>query len=475
VEPFDRRNTISGVEGTTDYKISAVQGEEAGILIDSKELQKIIASDRARQSKIARQAAYVRGENPAILAPYPQEEPDNRIPIPFARRAVNMILGYVFKEGNIVYSGDGYDDDLKDTFDMNDEGLIDLELAATALAHGNAYELHWTEEGSDQFAQIPVSQCIPVYNDSLRPKMIAFVRYWTKDNINYAHVYDESTMQAFKWARGAEPTVDGDPVEHAYGAVPIIKFPISPDGSNIFDHVTALIDFLDKVLSENYANELSKLSEAILALAGRVDDTPDEDGVSDVDRVRASGIMQNLGDGTRAVTDLVAYITKNINPAFLESGFDRAYDLFYESAQLPNPKETNNGEASGVAHKFRILAFEYLCTTIATYFAIGLQNRIKMIKGISANLSASGEQNTDVTITFNRNLPDDIFQLSQIAANLKGTLSDETILRMFPTYVVEDVEAELEKVNRQRDESVDLFNRQSADDDNDNDAEEIDA
>jgi hypothetical protein len=98
-----------------------------------------------------------------------------------------------------------------------------------------------------------------------------------------------------------------------------------------------------------------------------------------------------------------------------------------------------------------------------------------MIKGISANLSASGEQNTDVTITFNRNLPDDIFQLSQIAANLKGTLSDETILRMFPTYVVEDVEAELEKVNRQRDESVDLFNRQSADDDNDNDAEEIDA
>jgi len=240
-------------------------------LIDLKEVQKLIASDRARQDRLAVQAAYVKGTNPSILAPAPKEEPDNRIPVPFARRAINMVLGYMFKEGNIVYSGDGYDDALQETFDANDEGLIDLELAATSLAHGEAWELHWTEGGSDQFAQIPVSQCIAIYDDSLKPKLIGFVRHWSKRDYDgkttfYAHVYDESIVVRYQG-----PTVEALAEEsreaHGYGRVPVVQFKISSDGTNLFDHVTALIDFYDKIMSEDFANELARFAAAPLKLS----------------------------------------------------------------------------------------------------------------------------------------------------------------------------------------------------------------
>jgi SPP1 family phage portal protein len=425
-------------------------------MIDLKEVQKLIDSDAGRQSRLAVQAAYVKGTNPPILAPAPKEEPDNRIPVPFARRAINMVLGYMFKEGNIVYSGDGLDDALQSTFDANDEGLLDLELAGSSLAHGEAWELHWTEGGGDQFAQIPISQCIAIYDDSLKPKLVGFIRHWSKrdyegNRIFYAHVYDESLVVRYQG-----PTVEGLAEEssenHGYGRVPVVQFKISSDGSNLFDHVTALIDFYDKIMSEDFANELARFASSYMLMAGRLSDEVDsETGETEVDKIKQTRLFQNLA-GEKSVTDQIAFLTKDINAGFIDTAADRCERLIYEMLQLFNPNDDTFVQASGVAQKYKLLGFEYLCATIATYFSIGLQDRIALIKKLDSNLSAGNNSvNTDVTITWNRNLPDDLLALSTIAATLKGILSDETILHLFPTYIVKDVDEELKQVGNNPD------------------------
>jgi len=436
-------------------------------LIDLKEVQKLIASDAGRRSKLAVQAAYVKGTNPSILAPAPKEEPDNRIPVPFARRAINMVLGYMFKEGNIVYSGDGYDQSLTDIFDANDEGLIDLELAATSLAHGEAWELHWTEGGSDQFAQIPVSQCIAIYDDSLKPKLIGFIRHWSKRDYDnkttfYAHVYDEAQVIKYQGPTVEALAPDGQPEAHGYGRVPVVQFKISSDGSNLFDHVTALIDFYDKVMSEDVANELARFAASYMLMAGRLSDEVDPDtGETEVDKIKQTRLFQNLA-GEKSVTDQIAFLTKDINASFIDTAADRCERLIYEMLQLFNPNDDTFVQASGVAQKYKLLGFEYLCTAIATYFSIGLQDRISLIKKLGSNLSAGNNAaNTDVTITWNRNLPDDLAQLATIASTLKDVLSDETILRLFPTYIIGDVDEELARLETQKQEAVDLFNEQN--------------
>jgi len=422
-------------------------------MITPDELRDYIASDTVRQNKVAIQGAYVMGVNPSIMAPAPKEDPDIRVPVPFARRAINMVLGYMFKEGNIVYSGEGYDDALKDTFDQNDEGLIDLEIAATSLAHGAGYELHWKEGGTNQFAQIPISQCIAIYNDSLKPKMVAFVRHWIKNNIHYAHVYDDKEMQAFRAVDGGKYDYDGTPVPHAYKRVPVVRFSMSSDGSNLFDHVQALIDLYDKIMSEDFANELARFASSYLLMAGQLDTAVDSNGETEVDKIKRTALFQNL-TGEKSVTDQIAFLTKDINATFIDSAADRTERLIYDMLQLFNPNDDTFVQASGVAQKYKLLGFEYLCATIATYFSIGLQDRIALIKGIDSNLSAGNNAvNTDVTISWNRNLPDDLLMTSQIAAMLKGILSDETILRLFPSYIVGDADEELTKLESQ----IDIF------------------
>lgn len=428
-------------------------------MIDPVELKKLIDSHATRAKEIADQRAYVEGRNPGILEPYPKEEPDARIPVAFVRRAVNLILGYMFKEGNISYLGTGYDDKLQAVFDANDEGILDMELARTALAHGTAFELHWTDGGQDQFAQVPIEQCVPIYDDSIRPTMTGFVRTWEKDRKVYADVYDAKEIQRYvKPQGGAAFAVEGAAVAHGYGRVPVVEFYIAPDKSNTFDHVRALIDFYDKIISEDYANELARFAASYLLMAGKLSSEVDsETGESEIDKIKQTRTFENLGD-SRAVTDAVAFLTKTLPVEFTDAAADRTELLIYEMLQLFNPNDESFATASGVAQKYKLLGFEYLCAQIATYFSIGLQDRIALIKGLAVNLSAKignairawfggRKVNTDVTIDFKRNLPDDLFQLSQIAANLKGTLSDETILRLFPSYVVEDVDEELARLS----------------------------
>ncbi len=424
-------------------------------MIDAKELKKLIDANTARATEIANQEAYVEGKNPGILKPYPKEEPDNRIPVSFARWGINKIEGCAFKEGNITYSGDGYDEYLKEVLDRNDEGLRDLELGEIACAHGEAFELHWMENNKHCFYWLEPSQCIPIYDDSIIPRMIGFIRYWEKEGVGYANVYDSMAMQKFIKAKGKQTwEYDGIATLHPAKRVPIVHFYINRKKKNVFDHVIELIDFYDKAISENLANDMSKLSEAILALANKIDTTVDDYGVSDVDRIRQSGIMENLGDD-KPVTDKIAYITKNINPEFINTSLDRIERTIKEQLAVFDENSEQFITASGVAQKFKLLGFLYAVTKITTYFSIGLQDRIALIKNYKNNLSA-GENNieyvggrranTDVTIDWKLNMPDDLKNIAEIVSLMGGKLSDETLVRMWPSTVVEDVDEELARL-----------------------------
>jgi SPP1 family phage portal protein len=442
-------------------------------MITPDELHKYISADTARQTKIRIQEMYVKGQNPSILAPFPKEDPDNRIPVPFARRAVNMVLGYMFKEGNIVYSGDGYDDSLKETFDANDEGLLNLEIANTALSHGEGYELHWTESSKDQFAQIPISQCIAIYSEDLKPKLIGFIRHWKgKDKLFHAHYYDDQVKQEYTSIDGVKYSLELEE-SHGYTRVPVVRFGISSDGSNLFDHVTSLIDFYDKIMSEDFANELAKFASSYLLTSGQISDEVGEDGETEIDKIKRTKMFMGL-QGEKSVLDQIAFLTRNIPAEFTEAAANRCERLIYEMLQLFNPNDDTFVQASGVAQKYKLLGFEYLCTTIATYFSIGLQDRISLIKKLDSNLSSGNNSvNTDVTITLNRNLPDDLALLADIISKLKASslLSDETLLKMFPSYIVEDVDEELKRIE----EKADIFAQEQAAMEEDTSEESVDA
>ena len=83
-----------------------------------------------------------------------------------------------------------------------------------------------------------------------------------------------------------------------------------------------------------------------------------------------------------------------------------------------------------------------------------LQRRIEIICGI-ASLKLGEDIFRNVEITFKRNIPDDSSTLINTVNALRGVVSDETLLSMIPQ--VTDVQAELERVQKQKEENMSLY------------------
>jgi SPP1 family phage portal protein len=422
--------------------------------MDIREIEKHITRHVGNLTRIDKQERYGRGYNPAILAPYPKDEPDIRIPIPIARRAVDIVAGYLGKEGNITYAGKGFDDETKKWLDLNDEGLATFGNLKCGLIHGAAYERHWIgKDGKDEFALTPRHESIPIKSNTLKPKLTGFIHWRKVEDQFIADYYDEFMVTRFvssSYSSGYKIDPDGTK-PHPYNRVPVVEFMIDSDGSNLFDHCIALIDFLDNLHSENYANELARHAASIMLTTLRFNTEPDEYGQTDADRVKQTGVIDGLPE---PVQNQVAYLTKDLAGTFIEATADRIERLVYEMLSLFNPNDDTFATASGVAQLYKLLGFEYLCTRITSYFMRGLQDRFKLYQRLRGSMTVGAEINTDITIDWRRNLPNDVLNIAQIMALLDGKLSDETLLRMLPASIVPDVEEELKKLKAQQEEAT---------------------
>jgi ATP-dependent helicase YprA (DUF1998 family) len=82
-----------------------------------------------------------------------------------------------------------------------------------------------------------------------------------------------------------------------------------------------------------------------------------------------------------------------------------------------------------------------------SYFAKFLYDRIRLIAGHS--VVEGLKDASSVTVTFKRNLPFDIESTASIVSTLSGgekVVSKATLLKMFPSTIIPDVEAEIEAV-----------------------------
>ena len=67
--------------------------------MDNKELKQIYAAQTTRVSQYNVNSAYVRGKNPTIVKNATGDDPDNRLPIPLGKVAVDNMVGYMMPPG----------------------------------------------------------------------------------------------------------------------------------------------------------------------------------------------------------------------------------------------------------------------------------------------------------------------------------------------------------------------------------------
>ena len=375
-------------------------------------------------------------------------KPCNKTVINYCKNIVDSYCGYLATPGYISYSSEQDIENIMDILRYNDFQAQDADFLLNALTFGTAAELMFIDgESKTRFRQIDPRQCFGVYDDSLTGDLMYFVRFykiddWNDSNIYHVDLYSDTKIIHYRMEgqTGALTYLSEEP--HFFSQCPANIFYLA-DEKNIFDCVITLQDTANELLSAE-VDDYSAFCDAYLVLEGM---DAEQDDIASMKENR----VLILPVGAKA-----AWLTKSANDAQVENILKRIQDSIYRIAQCPDFSSESfiGGVSSGVAIRYRLTGMETRAGKIEAEMKKALQRRVEIICGI-ASLKLGEEVFRDIDIDFKRNIPEDLTSLINVINGLKGTVSDNTLLGLLP--FVEDVNAELEAVNEQKEANMDLY------------------
>ena len=161
-----------------------------------------------------------------------------------------------------------------------------------------------------------------------------------------------------------------------------------------------------------------------------------------------------------------SWLVKNANDTQIVNMLDNIKKNIFKVASAPDMADENFLAQSGTALAYKLVGFENAASGIVARFTKAIQRRIELICNI-LNLKASEAVWRDININFVRNLPVNLTETIQLVNALKGTVSDATLLSQLP--FIDDVQSEIEAVNKQKQENMALYDFNTSFDNEDDD------
>lgn len=402
------------------------------------------------EPKINKYKNYYDGKQAILNKSYADaSKPCNRTVTNYCKNIVDSYCGYLASPGYISYSSDNDIEEIMNILRYNDYQAEDSDFLLNALIYGVACELMYIDNlGQVRFKLINPTQCFGVYDDSLTGDLMYFVRMykaseWDDTDTYNVDVYSDYSIKHYTMSgrNGYLTFVEEQP--HYFGQCPANIFYL-PDEKSIFDCIISLQDAANELLS-NEIDDYSAFCDAYLTLIG-VDAEAEDIAAMKENRVLV------LPDGANA-----SWLTKAANDAQIENLLKRIHESIYRTAACPDFSSESfvGGVSSGIAIRYRLTGMETRAGKICAEMKKALQRRVEIICSI-ASLKLGEEVFRDIRIDCRRNIPEDLTTTITMVNNLKGTVSDATLLSQIP--FISDVNAEIEAVQKQKQENMQLYN-----------------
>ena len=108
--------------------------------------------------------------------------------------------------------------------------------------------------------------------------------------------------------------------------------------------------------------------------------------------------------------------------------------------------------------RYKLTGFENVSSNIVANMTKALQKRIELICEV-INIKGGDSMWRDIDIVFTRNLPVNTLEIAQMVNQLRGLVSDATLLAQLP--FVGDVQKELEQLEEQKQANIDMYSFQN--------------
>lgn len=376
---------------------------------------------------------------------------NNHLNNDFMGNIIDQIVGYLFGK-NIMYGinqeryaetqYEQYMLALDDFIIRNNLYDLDAETGKMAAICGVAYRLCYIDKnGQERVMSVdPWEVVLLQENDETLYGLRYYKGYNEKGKETvFAEFYDEKDIYYFESNTTTTKTnfnlVSKEP--HLFTGVPLIEFLNNEEKLGDFDKVKSLIDAYDRLVSDTQ-NELEEFRQAYMIFDGGAEITKEV-----ILAARQSGAF-SLPEGSKAY-----FLTKQVDVNVLEYQKKTLETNIYKFSQSVDMSDENfsGGTQSGESRKWKLIDLENKAMTKERKFTRGLHNQFKVICS-SMQTKELNIEYLDIYFSFRRNLPVDYEYLAKVATELKGTVSQKTILELLP--FVDDVEYEISQLEEER-------------------------
>lgn len=381
-------------------------------------------------------------------------KPNNRVSHGYPKMIANMYAGYLLGEP-VSYTaglgGEALEENLREDYEYNDEQAENSQLALDLAICGVGTEiLYIDEDGRVRFKRVDPVGCIAIWDNTIEETLTALIRYYDVYNVTsrqttrMVEVYDAYSKRVYKTDLSGLGLELMEETTHYFGDVPAVAFKNNSRVTGDFEGEISLIDGYD-LMQSDALNDDEYFSDAYLMLKG-LGGTEDAD-IADMKRNRVM-LLPNDGDAQ--------WLIKQANDTAAENIKTRLDRDIHRFSGVPDMSDENfAGNASGVAIRYKLLAFENIAKGKEREFKRGLQRRIELMCNIWRIVGRGDFDWRDVTITFKRALPQNLLEAAQAMSTLGSVISDETKRSMLPIEIDEDVEKE--RLQQQREAGMSLF------------------
>lgn len=376
----------------------------------------------------------------------PDWKPDNRLAVNFPRYITDTFLGFGY--GVPIKKSHPDDATAQAINDFERENEItdhEYELARKCCIYGHAFEyLYQDEEAKTKMTICTPMELFVVYDDTVKNRALFAVRYGyhstetDQPGQRYGEILTREEIIPF------EGSTAGEPMENPYGRLPCVEWMLNEDRMGLYEGVSGLVEAYNHTLGEK-ANDVDAFAEAYLAVLGA---ELDEDGIY---KIRDNRVI-NLYGTDDAKDILVQFLQKPTADGTQENLLNRLETLIYQTSMVANISDESFGSAaSGVALAYKLQAMSNLALTFDRKIEKSLRKRYKLFCSLSTNVP-NRDAWRDVDIRTTRNLPKNVAEEAQTAAQLEGIVSKETQLSVLS--IVPDVKKELERMEQEEQEAA---------------------
>lgn len=445
--------------------------------MDIEVIKKLIRKYQSGHTDFVRQAekakAYYRNETDIMFPPLKEEQEkkekplrnaDNRIPFNFHGLLVNQKASYMFAAPPIFDLGNKETNKKLTQFLGDKYPKVCKDLCIEASNCTVAWLHVWKDgKGAWKYAVVPAEQIIPVWTSDLEKELSGVFRSYqnideeTGDRYTVYEYWNDKECTAYRLKAGDELDqlmpyqmflVDpelceySDCYQHGVGEVPFFPFFNNNIDTDDLKNIKPLIDTYCKVFS-GFVNDLEDIQEVIFVLTNYGGEDLGQ-FLRDLKDYKAIQIESD-GDGDHSG---VSTLTIELPVEAREKLLEITRKCIFEQGMGIDPDPQNFGNSSGVALQFLYSLLEQKAGLQETEFRLGFGRFIRCI----CRLQEIKIKDGTIVQTWTRTSVKNDQELSQIASQSKGIISDETIVSHHPW--VDDPEKEMDLLKEQEESSA---------------------